>query len=94
MASGAKIQLLDSGANHTFLPDLVAVDADILARTTLLYLCSPTNPHGSIMDPDYLKMALSLARQHDFLWSWMNATVISGGINHHPHDRGRRGNRR
>ena len=63
----AKIQFLDSRANHNFLPDLVAVDSDILARTTLLYLCSPTNPHGSIMDLDYLKMALSLARQHDFL---------------------------
>ena len=67
LASGAKIQFLDSVANHNFLPDLVAVDADILARTTLLYLCSPTNPHGSIMDLDYLKMALSLARQYDFL---------------------------
>ncbi len=67
LASGAEIQFLNSGANHNFLPDLAAVDADILARTTLLYLCSPTNPHGSIMDLDYLKMALSLARQHDFL---------------------------
>jgi N-succinyldiaminopimelate aminotransferase len=67
LASGAEIQFLNSGANHNFLPDLAAVDADILARTTLLYLCSPTNPHGSIMDLDYLKMALSLARQYDFL---------------------------
>ncbi|MGB1757781.1 MAG: aminotransferase class I/II-fold pyridoxal phosphate-dependent enzyme [Candidatus Puniceispirillaceae bacterium] len=67
LASGGGIQFLNSGANHNFLPDLTAIDADILARTTLLYLCSPTNPHGSIMDLDYLKMALSLARQHDFL---------------------------
>ena len=67
LASGAEIQFLNSGANHNFLPDLDSVDADTLARTTLLYLCSPTNPHGSIMDLDYLKMALSLARQHDFL---------------------------
>ena len=67
LASGAEIQFLNSWANHKYLPDLAAVDADILARTTLLYLCSPTNPHGSIMDIDYLKMALSLARQHDFL---------------------------
>ena len=67
LASGAEIQFLNSEANHNFLPDLGAVSADILARTTLLYLCSPTNPHGSIMDFDYLKMALSLARQHDFL---------------------------
>ena len=67
LASGAEIKFLNSGANHNFLPDLAAVDADILARTTLLYLCSPTNPHGSIMDLDYLKMALALARQHEFL---------------------------
>ena len=67
LASGGEIQFLNSGANHNFLPDLTAIDADILARTTLLYLCSPTNPHGSIMDLDYLKVALSLARQHDFL---------------------------
>ncbi|MGB1866593.1 MAG: aminotransferase class I/II-fold pyridoxal phosphate-dependent enzyme [Candidatus Puniceispirillaceae bacterium] len=67
LASGGQIQFLNSGANHNFLPDLTAIDADTLARTTLLYLCSPTNPHGSIMDLDYLKMALSLARKHDFL---------------------------
>ena len=67
LASGGEIQFLNSGANHNFLPDLTAIDADILARTTLLYLCSPTYPHGSIMDLDYLKMILSLARQHDFL---------------------------
>jgi len=67
LASGGQIQFLNSGANHNFLPDLTAIGADILTRTTLLYLCSPTNPHGSIMDLDYLKMALSLARQHDFL---------------------------
>jgi len=67
LASGGEIQFLNSGANHNFLPDLTAIDADVLARTTLSYLCSPTNPHGSIMDLDYLKMALSLARQHDFL---------------------------
>ena len=67
LACGGEIQFLNSCANHNFLPDLTAIGADILARTTLLYLCSPTNPHGSIMDLDYLKMALSLARQHDFL---------------------------
>ena len=67
LASGGEIQFLNSGANQNFLPNLTTIDANILARTTLLYLCSPTNPHGSIMDLDYLKMALSLARQHDFL---------------------------
>ena len=67
LASGGEIHFLNSGVNHNFLPNLTAIDTDILARTTLLYLCSPTNPHGSTMDLDYLKMALSLARKHDFL---------------------------
>ena len=67
LASGGEIRFLNSGVNHNFLPDLQAIDEDILARTTILYLCSPTNPHGSIMGIDYLKMALSLARQHNFL---------------------------
>jgi N-succinyldiaminopimelate aminotransferase len=67
LASGADIQFLNSGANHNFLPDLAAIDDDVLARTTILYLCSPTNPHGSVMDLAYLKTVLRLARQHDFL---------------------------
>ena len=67
LASGADIKFLNSAANQNFLPNLAAVDADLLARTTILYLCSPTNPHGSVMDLDYLKRALTLARQHDFL---------------------------
>ena len=67
LASGGEIRFLNSVASHNFLPDLQAIDEDILARTILLYLCSPTNPHGSIMDLNYLKMALSMARQHNFL---------------------------
>ena len=32
-----------------------------------MYLCSPTNPQGSVMNMDYLRRALSLARRHNFL---------------------------
>ena len=67
LASGGEIVFLNSGANHNFLPDLQAIDDVTLDRTTILYLCSPTNPQGSTMDLDYLTAALRLARKHDFL---------------------------
>ncbi len=67
LASGAKTLFLDSGADNNFIPNLATVDADMWNRTTILYLCSPTNPHGSVMSLDYLKFALQLARQYNFL---------------------------
>ena len=35
LASGAKTEFLNSGSNNNFLPDLAAIDANTLARTTL-----------------------------------------------------------
>lgn len=67
LASGSDIVFMNSDVEHNFLPDLDAVSADIYARTTIMYLCSPTNPHGSVMDIDYLKKALTLARDYEFL---------------------------
>jgi N-succinyldiaminopimelate aminotransferase len=67
LASGGEIIYLNSGANHNFLPDLQALDVATLNRTNILFLCSPTNPQGSVMDLDYLVAALQLARAHDFL---------------------------
>jgi len=66
-ASGGEVIWLNSGANHNFLPDLDAISVADLARASILYLCSPTNPQGSVMDMDYLVAALRLARKHDFL---------------------------
>ena len=67
LASGAEITFIDSYQSNDFIPDLAALVPDILDRTTLMYLCSPTNPQGRVMDMNYLCHALSLARQHDFL---------------------------
>jgi succinyldiaminopimelate transaminase len=50
-----------------FLPDLAAIDAATLARTAMLYMCSPANPQGAVASTELLKDAVSLARAHDFL---------------------------
>ena len=67
LASGGEITFLNSGSNQNFLPDLNLIDSQTLDRTSILYLCSPTNPQGSVMQLDYLVNALTLARRHDFL---------------------------
>jgi N-succinyldiaminopimelate aminotransferase len=53
---------------HTgFLPDLDALDAELLARTVAFYIASPANPQGAVADLAYLSRLLALARRHGFL---------------------------
>jgi N-succinyldiaminopimelate aminotransferase len=60
---------LNATAATGHLPDLDALagDADLLARTAALYLCSPANPQGAVAEPAYIRKALALARQYDFM---------------------------
>ena len=50
-----------------FLPDLDALDPATLARTAIMYLCSPANPQGTVASAAYLEQAIQLARHHDFI---------------------------
>ncbi len=50
-----------------FLPDFSTLDESTLNRTALVYLCTPANPQGAIADLAYLKAAIKLARQYDFV---------------------------
>ena len=67
LASGAEMRYLNAFAADGFIPDLAAQPVDVLARTSLVYLCSPTNPQGGVMSRAQIKSAIRLARQHDFL---------------------------
>lgn len=67
LASGGTITYMNAHASNDFLPDLDALSTDTLDRTVIMYLCSPTNPEGSVMPMEYLKSALEMARRHDFL---------------------------
>lgn len=53
-------------AGTGFLPDFEALPAEILDRTALCYLCSPSNPQGAVAPMDYLRRLLRLAERHDF----------------------------
>ncbi len=65
--AGAEVVPLDATREAGFLPDLDAIAPALLERTVLLYLCSPANPQGAVADLDYLKRAIRLAREHDFV---------------------------
>ena len=54
LAGGGETIFLNSGANQNFLPDFMRLMQVCLTAPTILYLCSPTNPQGSVMDLDYL----------------------------------------
>jgi N-succinyldiaminopimelate aminotransferase len=60
---------LDATAETGFLPDLDALEKDVetLKRTVAFYLCSPANPQGAVASPAYIRKALALARQYDFM---------------------------
>lgn len=67
VAARAEPVLLPATSATGFLPDLAALDAGVLARAALLYLCSPSNPQGAVASRDYLERAIALARRHDFV---------------------------
>ncbi|MEO8307936.1 MAG: succinyldiaminopimelate transaminase [Pseudomonadota bacterium] len=67
LLAGAAPYYLNTTADNGFLPDLDAVPADVWQRCQLLFLCSPGNPVGSVMSLAYLRRALELAEQHDFV---------------------------
>ena len=50
-----------------FLPDLATLDADILERTVIAYLCTPSNPQGAVAGLDTLAAWARAAREHGFL---------------------------
>jgi aspartate/methionine/tyrosine aminotransferase len=58
---------LPATAATDFLPDLDALDDELLARTVAVFLASPSNPQGAVADLAYLERLTALARRFGFL---------------------------
>lgn len=63
---GAEPVFLPATRETGFLPDLRGLPEALLARTAMLYLCSPANPQGAVADAAYLEAAVQLARRYGF----------------------------
>ena len=67
LLSGAEPYFLPCTENNHFKPDFTAVPADIWQRCQLIYLCSPGNPSGAVLDESTLQTLLELSDEHDFV---------------------------
>lgn len=65
--SGADAIYVEAEKDNNFMPDFYNVDADILDRTAMIFICSPTNPHGTVASADDLKKLILFARERGIL---------------------------
>lgn len=65
--SGVEPWFMNTEETNGFLPDLDSVPESVWRRCQLLYLCSPGNPTGAVMDLPYLKRVIELADRYGFI---------------------------
>lgn len=66
LLAGARIHLVDQLPGRNFLCDWAAVPQDVWRETSLVYVCSPGNPTGSVMPLDDWKLLFGLADRFGF----------------------------
>ncbi len=67
LLAGAEPVYLNTVAENHFIPDFDRVSATTWQRCQLLYLCSPGNPTGAVIDTASLQRLIGLAEQYDFI---------------------------
>ncbi|MDH5601009.1 MAG: succinyldiaminopimelate transaminase [Gammaproteobacteria bacterium] len=65
--SGAEPFYINTTADNNYLPDFDSVSDETWQRCQLLYICSPGNPTGAVIDKATLKKLISLAEKFDFI---------------------------
>ena len=65
--AGGRVEHLPLLEENGFLPDLGALDDELLARTAILWLNYPNNPTAAVAPLDLYEQAAALAQDHDFL---------------------------
>lgn len=64
--AGAEPYCLPCTAENGFVPDFDAVPNDVWQRTQLLFLCSPGNPTGAVINKEVLKKLIALSDEYGF----------------------------
>lgn len=65
--AGADLELLPCDEAFGFQPDFDSVADSVWQRCQILFLCSPGNPTGAVVDMPTLEQLIALADKHDFL---------------------------
>jgi N-succinyldiaminopimelate aminotransferase len=67
LLAGAQPHYMNTVAANGYLPVLDEVDPKIWQRCQLIYICTPGNPTGTVMEIGYLQHLIELADQYDFI---------------------------
>lgn len=67
LLSGARPYYMNTDADNNFIPDLDAVPAAVWSACQLIYVCSPGNPTGVVLDSDFYTQLIALADRHNFV---------------------------
>ncbi len=67
LLAGAEPGYLPCLPGHGLVPDFESVEAATWARCQILYICSPGNPTGAVIDRQTLVRLMELAETHDFV---------------------------
>src|SRR5438270_7241482 len=65
--AGAEPVLMALEPERGFVPDLDGIDADVLARTKLMFLNYPNNPTGAVVPEGFFARVVEFAREHEIL---------------------------
>ena len=63
---GAEPVFVPATAESGYLPDYTALPPEVLNRTAIAYLCSPSNPQGAVASRAYWHNLLGLAVKYNF----------------------------
>ena len=67
LLAGAEPIYLNCTAENGFLPDFSSISEETWQRCQLLFICSPGNPTGAVINKDELSKLIDLADQYDFV---------------------------
>lgn len=67
LLAGAEPYFVACSADNNFKGDYASVPAEIWQRTQLVFVCSPNNPTGSVMDMADWQALIALSDEHDFV---------------------------
>ncbi len=66
LSAGAEPVYVNATRETNFLPDFSSLPRDTLARTSAVYMCSPSNPEGAAADARFWTNLFELADEFDF----------------------------
>jgi N-succinyldiaminopimelate aminotransferase len=67
LLAGAEPAFLNTTVDNGYLPDFNSVPDSVWSRCQLVYICTPGNPTGAVMDTTALQHLITLADRHDFI---------------------------